>query len=290
MEMRLSSSNPFNLDFTLCCGQAFRWDKRDNWWYGVAREKVLKVRQAGEELEFENVDTDFLENYFGLQDDLPKILSHISKDSHIKQAVDEFKGLRIVRQDPWECLISYICATYKNIPAIRQMLFNLCRKFGDRISFERDSFYAFPSPQTLAKTTAAELAKCGLGYRANYVIETAKKVYKEDFDLERVREMPYEEAKEALLDFPGVGSKVADCTLLFSLGNLEAFPIDVWIKRIILKYYPSHFPKEFVEKISRRKSITPSEYEKLNRFGRTYFGKYAGYAQEYLYHHERTQR
>jgi N-glycosylase/DNA lyase len=187
-------------------------------------------------------------------------------------------------------LISYICATYKNIPAIKQMLFNLCRKFGDRISFETDSFYAFPSPQTLAKTTAAELTKCGLGYRANYVIETAKKVHKEDFDLERLRKMPYGEAKEALLEFPGVGSKVADCALLFSLSKLEAFPVDVWIKRIILKYYPNRFTKEFVEQISRRKAITPSEYEKLNHFGRTYFGKYAGYAQEYLYHHERTQR
>jgi N-glycosylase/DNA lyase len=289
MEIRLSSSNPFNLDFTLCCGQAFRWDKKGHWWYGVVREKVFKVRKADEKLEFENIDIDFLENYFGLQDDLPKIFSHISKDSHIKQAVDEFKGLRILRQDPWECLISYICATYKNIPAIKQMLFNLSRKFGERIGFERDSFYAFPSTQRLAETTAAELVECGLGYRAKYVSETAKKVYKEDFDFERLRKMPYEEAKEVLLEFPGVGLKVADCTLLFSLGKLEAFPVDVWIKRIVLKYYPNNFLKEFVEKFSRRESITPSEYEELSHFGQTYFGKYAGYAQEYLYHHERTQ-
>lgn len=289
METRLSSSSPFSLDFTLCCGQAFRWDKQGHWWYGVVREKVFKVRQTGEKLEFENVGVDFVENYFGLQDDLPKIFSQISKDRHIKQAVDKFKGLRILRQDPWECLISYICATYKNIPAIKQMLFNLCRKFGDKIGFERGSFYAFPSSQRLAKTTVAELAECGLGYRAKYVAKTAKKVYTEDFDFERLRKIPYEEAKEALLEFPGVGLKVADCALLFSSSKLQAFPVDVWIKRIILKYYPNHFLKEFVKKISRTNSITPSEYEKLSLFGQTYFGNYAGYAQEYLYHHERTQ-
>ena len=119
--------------------------------------------------------------------------------------------------------------------------------------------------------------------------ETAKKIQKEDFNLGHLKKMPYEEAKKALLEFPGVGLKVADCVLLFSLGKLEAFPVDVWIKRIILKHYPDHFPREFVQKISGRRAITPSEYERLNTFGRRYFGRYAGYAQEYLYHHERMQ-
>ncbi len=289
MKTRLSPSCPFNLDFTLCCGQAFRWNKQGEWWYGVAREKVFKVRQIGNELEFKNVDIDFVKNYFGLYDNLSKILSQISKDRNIKRAIEVFKGLRILRQDPWECLISYICATYKNISAIKRMLFNLCEKFGDKVCFDGYDFYKFPTPESLAKATIEKLAECGLGYRARYVLDTAKMVYESDFELENLRRITYEEAKGELLNFPGVGLKVADCALLFSLGKLEAFPVDVWIKRVILKYYANQFPKEFIKKISGKNSLTSSEYEKLNSFGRMYFEEFAGYAQEYLYHYERTR-
>ena len=290
MEIRLNTSLPFDLSFTLCCGQAFRWDKRGKWWYGVVGEHALKIRQIGNVLEFENIDAGFVRTYFGLDDDLLKILSQIRKDTHIMQAIEAFKGLRILRQDPWESLISYICATYKNIQAIKQMLSNLCKKFGDRINFDGYDFYTFPTPEMLAKATAEESAKCGLGYRAKYVPKTAKMVYENDFEFEGLRKIAYEKAKEELLNFSGVGLKVADCVLLFSLGKLEAFPVDVWIKRVILKYYASHFPKEFIGKISSKKSLTSSEYERLSLFGRRYFGKYAGYAQEYLYHYERTQK
>jgi N-glycosylase/DNA lyase len=168
------------------------------------------------------------------------------------------------------------------------MLSNLCRKFGDKICFDGYNFYSFPIPERLAKATPKELAKCGLGYRAKYVSETAKMVSESRYELESLRKIAYERAKEELLNFPGVGLKVADCVLLFSLGKFEAFPVDVWIKRVILKYYEGHFSKEFICKISSKKSLTNMEYEKLNLFGREYFGKYAGYAQEYLYHYERT--
>jgi N-glycosylase/DNA lyase len=288
MKIWLSSSGSFDLDVTLCCGQAFRWSKQGGWWYGVARGKVFKIRQIGDELDFENVGSDFVENYFGLEDDLSKILSQICKDKHIKAAIDAFKGLRILRQDPWECLISYICATYKNITAIKQMLFNLSKKFGEKIGFDGYDFYMFPTSERLAKASVKELAQCGLGYRAQYVSETAKMVYETCFKFERLRKMRYEEAREELLNFSGVGLKVADCVLLFSLGKLKAFPVDVWIKRAILKYYATYFPSGFVRKISSRKSLTRSDYEKLSLFGRRYFGEYAGYAQEYLYHYERS--
>ncbi len=290
MKIQLNALVPFDLGFTLCCGQAFRWNKRDEWWRGIVGERVFKIRQTGNRLEFENINARFVKNYFGLDDDLLNIFSQIRKDTHLMQAVEAFKGLRILRQDPWECLISYICATYKNIQAIKQMLSNLSKKFGDRIRFDGYDFYTFPTPQTLAKATAEELAKCGLGYRAKYVSETAKMVYENDFELESLRKLSYEKAREELLNFPGVGLKVADCVLLFSLGKLEAFPVDVWIKRVILKYYGSYFPNEFTIKISGKKSLTSSQYEKLNLFGRKYFGDYAGYAQEYLYHYERTKR
>jgi N-glycosylase/DNA lyase len=289
MKIQLNASTPFDLGFTLCCGQAFRWDKQGEWWYGVVGKHVFKIRQTGNVLEFENIDTRFVKNYFGLDDDLLKIFAQIRKDKHTIQAIEAFKGLRILRQDPWECLISYICATYKNIQAIKQMLLNLSKKFGDKICFDGYDFYTFPTPQMLVKATVEELAKCGLGYRAKYVSETAKMVYENDFEFESLRSLSSKKAREELLNFSGVGLKVADCVLLFSLGKLDAFPVDVWIKRVILKYYGSYFPNEFMRKISGKKSLTSSEYEKVNLFGRRYFGDYAGYAQEYLYHYERTK-
>ncbi|MGQ9530429.1 MAG: DNA-3-methyladenine glycosylase family protein [Candidatus Bathycorpusculaceae bacterium] len=288
MKIWLDPSCSFNLNLTLCCGQAFRWNKQGEWWYGVVEGKVLKIRQIGNELEFENADVDFVKNYFGLYDNLPEILTKISKDKHIKRAVEMFNGLRIIRQNPWECLISYICATYKNISAIKQILLNLSKKFGEETCFDGYKFYTFPTSEKLAKATPEELASCGLGYRVKYVSETAKKVYESCFNFEALRNMTYEEARRELLKFPGVGLKVADCVLLFSLGKLEAFPVDVWIKRVILKYYAKHFPKKFVRKILGKRAVSSSEYEKLSLFGRKYFGEYAGYAQEYLYHYERV--
>jgi len=290
MKIRLNPSCPFNLNATLCCGQAFRWNKQGEWWYGIVRENAFKIRQIGNDLEFENVEMDFVKSYFGLYDDLPKILLQISKDKHVKRAVETFKGLRILRQDPWECLISYICATYKNISAIKQMLLNLSKKFGEKAIVDGYNLYRFPASEMLAKATIEELADCGLGYRAKYVSETAKMVHENSFEFESLRKLSYKKAKKELLSFSGVGLKVADCVLLFSLGKLEAFPVDVWIKRVILKYYGSYFPNEFIRKISGKKSLTSSEYKKLNLFGQRYFGEYAGYAQEYLYHYERIKR
>jgi len=287
MNIQLNASVPFDLDFTLCCGQAFRWDKRGERWYGVVGKHAFKIQQIGDLLEFENVDARFVRNYFGLEDDLLKILSQIGKDVHIMQVIEAFKGLRILRQDPWECLISYICATYKNISAIKQMLLKLSRKFGEKIDFDGYDFYTFPTSERLAKATTQELARCSLGYRAKYVSATAKMVYENCCELEGLRKIAYEKAKEKLLNFPGVGSKVADCVLLFSLGKLEAFPVDVWVRRVILKYYAEHFPTEFIRKISEKRSLSDSEYRMLSLFGKKYFGEYAGYAQEYLYYCER---
>jgi len=289
MTVQLSPSYPFNLNFTLGCGQAFRWNKHGEWWYGVVREKIFKIRQIDNKLEFESADADSIKKYFGLYDDLPKIFSQITKDKHIKAAVKNFKGLRILRQDPWECLISYICATYKNIPAIKQMLFNISKKFGNKTVFDGFDFYTFPTPAKLAEVNMKELPECGLGYRARYISQTAKIIHQNEFILDDLSKTSYKKARKELLKFPGVGLKVADCVLLFSFGKLEAFPVDVWIRRIIIKYYANYFPTQFIKKISSKNSLTNSEYERLNLFGRKYFGNYAGYAQEYLYHFERTR-
>ncbi|MEM2281616.1 MAG: DNA glycosylase [Candidatus Bathyarchaeia archaeon] len=285
----LAPNQPFDLGLTLCCGQAFRWEKRGEWWYGIVADKPFKVRQKGNTLEFENISPDFVEKYFGLRDDLPSILKQIAKDRHVEEAVKALAGLRILRQDPWECLISYICATYKNIPAIKRMLFNLSKKFGEKTVFDNLVFYAFPTPQRLARASLQELAGCGLGYRAKYVVETAKKVANGNFNFEGLKAISFEKARKALLTLSGVGPKVTDCVLLFSLEKLEAFPVDVWVKRVLMKYYANHFGDEFFRKISLKKSLSKAEYERLSFFGRSYFGKYAGYAQEYLFHYERLK-
>jgi N-glycosylase/DNA lyase len=289
VRIQLKPKELFNLDFALCCGQVFRWDKQSDWWFGVVRDVAFKIRQIGDELQFENADASFVMDYFRLGDDLPKILLDINKDPHINRAVDAFRGLRVLRQDPWECLVSYVCATYKGISAIKQMLFNLSREFGEKIAFDGRDFYAFPEPERLARATDHDLARCGLGYRAKYVANTAKIVCDKGFDFERLKHLTYEEAREELMDLPGVGPKVADCILLFSLEKLQAFPVDVWVNRVIQKYYTGNFPEEFITRISNKRSLTDSEYKKLNLFGRSYFGEFAGYAQEYLYHYERTK-
>lgn len=278
---------PFNLDVTLCCGQVFRWEKKGDWWYGIVRDQAFKIRQVNAELEFANADEKFITNYFGLNDDLQKIRAKIGKDKHIRKALREFWGLRVVRQDPWECLISYICATYKNIPAIRHMLLSLSSKFGEKTTLDSMKFFKFPTPERLATATANDLLECGLGYRAKYVQDTSNRIFENDFEFESLRQLPYEQAKKQICNFAGVGPKVADCVLLFSLGKTEAFPVDRWIERVILNHYIDHLPPETAQKLKQRAGLTNSDYAALNAFGRWYFGEYAGYAQEYLYHYER---
>jgi N-glycosylase/DNA lyase len=278
---------PLNLDVTLCCGQVFRWNKKGNWWYGVAGSKAFKVRKVNTELDFENADAKFVRNYFGLDDDLQKIGDSVGRDDHIRKALREFWGLRIIRQDPWECLISYICATYKNIPAIKHMLLSISRSFGEKIILDGMEFFTFPTIERLASATVKDLLACGLGYRATYVQETSKRIFENSFELESLRQLPYLQAKKKICSFAGVGPKVADCVLLFSLGKTEAFPVDRWIERVILNHYTKKLPTELAQKLGQHEGLTNSDYAKLNMFGREYFGKYAGYAQEYLYHYER---
>lgn len=278
---------PLDLDATLCCGQVFRWNKRGEWWYGVAGGKAVKLRQTNAELEYTNTDFKSLENYFGLDDDLEKIRVSIGKDEHIRKALREFWGLRIIRQEPWECLISYICATYKNIPAIKHMLLNLSSRFGEKTLLDGMEFFTFPTPAKLARAPVKDLLDCGLGYRAKYVQSTSKRILENAIELESLRKLPYAQAKKQISSFAGVGPKVADCVLLFSLGKTEAFPVDRWIERVILNHYIEKLPSELARELQKREGLTNTNYAKINVFGREYFGEYAGYAQEYLYHFER---
>jgi N-glycosylase/DNA lyase len=285
---------PFSLEHTLDCGQLFRWKKLDDHWYGVVEDKVLKIKQNKDKLVFnvfpEQKNTNFLERYLRLDDDLKTIFSEINKDQNINKAIEKFSGLRLCRQEPWECLISYICATYKGIPAIKKMVNKISQQFGKKIEVDGLTFYTFPKPGDLAKSKPENLRCCGLGFRAERVVKTAKIVANGELNLVALKNVDYVEAKKTLLGLPGVGNKVADCVLLFSLEKLEAFPIDVWMKRAATGIYSSHFDDAFIKRVSEKGSPTTKEYETIAAFGREYFGRYAGYAQEYLFHLLRTQR
>ena len=157
---------PFDLDFSLCCGQVFRWQKLGVWWYGVVGDTVFRVRQYGARLEFEGVSEDFVRDYFGLNDNLEEISQYIARDDFIRKALQRYEGLRIIRQVPWECLISFICATYKSIAAIELMLKKISAKYGIKKDFDGMDFYSFPTIEKLANASENGLRECGLGYRS----------------------------------------------------------------------------------------------------------------------------
>ena len=293
MELKLDETTPFNLDHTLICGQVFRWEKIGRWWEGVVDGDIIKITQEGDRLIFHTNHraedaTEFLKRYLRLDDDLPRILSLIGEDPWVNKAIRELHGLRLIRQNPWECLISYICATNTNIPAIKNRILELSKRFGDEVTFEDEVFYTFPDPEELAKADPDELKSCGLGYRAKYVSETATRIGATPALLEEFKNLEYEELREGLVSLSGVGPKVADCIALFAFDKLEAFPIDVWVRRVM---YQRYLKKEIpiCPKTGRAKPLTRSEYDELRSFAWKYFGKYAGYAQEYLFYHRRRE-
>ncbi len=284
MEVKLNpSTTPFTLDHTLTCGQAFRWNKVGETWVGVVDDTFVRISQRDNILDCETGPKDlgeaFVTKYFRLDDDLPQITSHIKRDRIIADAITRFHGLRILRQDPWECLISFICATFSNIPRIRSMVQNLCQHFGHPITHNGRRLHSFPEKKALADASINELLDCNLGYRAPYIKQAAQSLVEDELNLHALKEQSYEEGKASLKSLRGVGDKVADCVLLFALDKLEAFPVDVRIRHILQTYYSQHFIRTKTAKRPR----TPNRYKELSEFGRTYFGKHAGYAQEYLY-------
>ncbi|MFX0162468.1 MAG: DNA-3-methyladenine glycosylase family protein [Candidatus Hodarchaeota archaeon] len=293
-ELILPDKTPFNLKETVLCGQTFRWRKINNFLYGVVNKTIIKIAQQKEKnrLTFEYYPENYMgrkeiEHYFALDHDLLKILSQINKDKLIEEAINKYHGLRILRQQPWECLISFILATNKGIPQIKRMIENLCRKFGEKIVYEGRTFYSFPDSEVIKNASMTEILECGVGYRAQSILDTACKVAEGIFDLEELKKHTYETLKGHLMKARGVGQKAADCVALFAYEKLSAFPIDVNIRCLMLEHYGNLFKD--VE-ISLNKNMTKKQYEFINNRGRKYFGEYAGYAQEYLYHYYRQQK
>lgn len=302
MEFQLNISNiPFDLYNSLECGQVFRWRKENKWWVAVIDNQVVKLKQFDNTLfvksSSNNTNEKFIRKYLRLNDTLPEILLSINKDQIINDAVSKLYGLRLIKQSHWECLASFICATYKNIISIQKMISNICCRLGKKIEFEGKIYYTFPEPKIIVNTDKHILQECGLGYRVKFLQETAKRIISKEIVLKELESAKYETAKRVLLGYngkrkilPGVGPKVADCVMLFSLEKLDTFPIDVWIHRIIKKNYFHLFEKDSIIYLSNvdDKSIGTTEYNEMSHIMRKYFGAYSGYAQEYLFHYTRV--
>jgi N-glycosylase/DNA lyase len=271
----LSHNQQFSLDETLGCGQVFRWDRTDNgWWYGVIGERVIRIRQVGRRLTFEGAPAAFISHYFSLDVDLPTILASIDRDSFIHTAISRCTGLRLIRQPKWECLVSYICSTNSNIPTIRRRIASIAQQFGKAIEFEGNMYYAFPEPSSISCGEHI-LPDCKLGYRSPYVLDTACMITDVKQWEDTITALSFEDARRELMKLKGVGPKAADCILLFAFQKYEAFPVDVWIRRIMQKNY--------LKILNTTSALTGREYDTIRRFAKNHFGEYCGYAQEYLY-------
>ncbi len=273
--LQLPSGTPFDLGCTLGCGQVFRWDNAGGWWHGVVGSSLISIRQSGNLLEYRGADEQLIRRYFQLDLDLDSILRAIDRDTVIHAAIADHRGLRIIHQEPWECLISYICAQNANIPFIRRMIANMAERFGEPIAAKGECGHAFPSPEVLAACSLQDLRECSLGYRAPYVLDTAGRVAEDPFWADRIGALPYPEAHEFLMQYRGVGPKVSDCILLFAFGMYEAFPVDVWVRKVMYRHY--------LGEACSRSALGCREYKFIGDFAREHFGRYAGYAQEYLY-------
>lgn len=254
-----------DLGETLDCGQSFRWkDNGDGSFTGVAYEKLVTVSIQNGDLHIENTTEQDFEKiwrkYFDLDLDYDSIRESIGKIHPVlKEASSYAPGIRILQQEPWEALCTFIISQNNNIKRIKGIVDRLCVSFGNKIG--DTEFYTFPKPEILAKLIPDDLAPLRAGFRNKYIIDASRKVASGEVDLEKCRNVPYDEARAELCKIKGVGNKVADCTLLFGMHRIEAFPIDVWMRRAMEKLFPNMTGEDF--------------------------GEYAGIAQQYIFHYAR---
>ena len=281
----------YDLAATLDSGQVFRWQKQGDSWHGVLGNHFVRLTQRENGIHAEAAapvdDWNFLREFLQTDIDLGAILKIFPDDEPMRAAVATCPGLRLLRQDPWECLASFILSSTKQIVQIRQIVALLCERFGEPVagvnaelenSLRVFAFSAplrsFPSTARIAGLNEAELRACKMGFRAPGLLAAARAIADGRFDLERLRQLPHAEARAELMKLRGVGGKIADCVLLFAYGFDAAFPVDVWVERALQQLY---FPR-------RRASE-----KRLRHFAATHFGPRAGYAQQYLFHYMRTK-
>ena len=279
--VELRVDQPLNLPLTLESGQAFRWHKVDDVWSGFIGRELVTLERTGEGLTVQcSVEAapsiqEAVQRYFRLDDDLPAIYDQLCRDERLSEAIHQYWGLRILRQEPWECLIAFICSQNSNIPRIAKIQESLANELGETYTMGVIQRKGFPTPETLALAGEETLRKLALGYRAKYVAKTAEIVATGGLDPYMLRMASYDDAKAALMALPGVGAKVADCVLLFALDKLQAVPIDRWVRRAFEEWYLNG--KEL-------------PYDKLLGWAHETFGANAGYAQQYLFFRRRQAR
>lgn len=270
----LISAPDFDLAKTLDSGQVFHWEPFGAGFVGTIGDRPIYLEQRGGRLFVRQATSGTLvRRYFALDHSLGKICASFPDDRAMNAARDFCHGLRIIRQPLWECLASFICSSMKQVAHIRQMSRALRERFGEARKIAKTTLYAFPSPQRLADSSEEELRACALGYRARNLLASARLIARGEADLDAWKKLRDDDLRAQLCELPGVGAKVANCVMLFAYERLRAFPIDVWIERVLReKYFP------------RRRKFRPNE---LRDFSARYFGDQGGYAQQYLFHHAR---
>ncbi len=271
----------YGLAATLCSGQAFRWTlNQTGWWEGVIGSRWVQLIQLPDGLKARTTaavtDWAWLADYLQTEIDFAAVLNSFPDDEPMRASVAACAGLRLLRQDPWECLASFMASSTKQIVQIRQIVALLCARYGEPVAVpaEHPPAFAFPTPERLAQTSETELRACKLGFRAPHLLAAARRVAEGVLDLVALRQLALADARAELMRLPGVGEKIANCVLLFAYGFPEAFPVDVWVQRALRQlYFPRRSPKR----------------PRLLRFITTHFGPNAGYAQQYLFHYMRLQ-
>ena len=274
----LAVNQPLDLRATIDSGQVFRWRWDGDWCYGVIGEHAYSMRQADGGLLVRSSTTSQMEvsrpvaDFLRLDDDLEGMLRDLANDTPLANAVKRWQGLRILRQDPWECLVGFVCSQVSNIPRISRNMASVAEAYGERVELDGRFLHRFPGAERLAAAGEDGLFALGLGFRAGYLAKIAENVANGDVDLAALRLAPYGEAKAALTQMKGIGDKVADCVLLFSLDKMEGFPIDRWVMRALVDWY-GHEEK--------------ARYGDLLSWAQERWGNRAGYVQQYLFHHRR---
>jgi N-glycosylase/DNA lyase len=266
----------FNLKETFECGQCFRWNEEEDGSYtGVAYDRVVNVKLEEDMLIIDNTDlNDFYDiwfDYFDLGRDYKKIKENLSRDPILKEAIQYGQGIRILRQDTWETLVSFIISQNNRIPQIKKVIENLASSFGEPIEYKGKIYYTFPKAEELVMFDVDTIAKTKCGFRAKYILDAASKVFSGEIDLLKLFEYSTNEIRDILMNINGVGPKVADCVILYSIGRYDTFPTDVWIKRI-------------VEYLYLKREGTPLE---IQLFAIDKFGDLSGFAQQYLFYYGR---
>lgn len=235
-----------DLDLTLDCGQAFRWVKQsDGSWSGVVKGVFLNIAKEKDTVILKNTTKENFENiwldYFDFDKDYVKICDTLKQDKLLAPTVDEYYGIRILNQDSWEALCSFVISQQNNIKRIKGIIDRLCKAYGEEIY---EGFYSFPSAERLSQLCVEDFEALGAGYRAKYLEKLSKDVASGTIDLNKIKALPLKDARKELLSIFGVGIKVANCALLFGFGFYDAFPVDVWMKRV-MEYYPNGLPECF---------------------------------------------